>query len=39
MFLKDANIDKIYNVEDIRINKNISVEDLYLEYFGGENYD
>ena len=28
MFLKDANIDKIYNVEDIRINKNISVEDL-----------
>ena len=39
MFLKDGNIDKIYNVEDIRINKNISVEDLYLEYFGGENYD
>lgn len=39
MFLRDANIDKIYNVEDIRINKNISVEDLYLEYFGGENYD
>lgn len=39
MFLKDANIDKIHNVEDIRINKNISVEDLYLEYFGGKNYD
>ena len=39
MFLKDANIDEIYNVEDIRINKNISVEDLYLEYFGGKNYD
>lgn len=39
MFLKDANIDNIYNVEDIRINKNISVEDLYLEYFGGKNYD
>lgn len=39
MFLKDANIDNIYNVEDIRINKNISVEDLYLEYFGGKNHD
>lgn len=39
MFLKDANIDEIYNVEDIRINKNISVEDLYLEYFGGKNHD
>ena len=39
MFLKDANIDKIYNVEDIRINKNISVEDSYLEYFGGKNHD
>lgn len=34
-FLKDGKIDKIFDVENIRDTENKSVEDLYIEYFGG----
>lgn len=32
-FIKDGKLSKIYNVEDIRKNKNISIEDLYVEIY------
>lgn len=38
-FLKDGKIDKVFDVEDVRNNKNMSVEDLYIEYFGGGSND
>lgn len=34
-FLKDGKIDKIFDVEKLRYDENKSVEDLYIEYFGG----
>ena len=36
-FLKDGSIDKVYNVEELRDVENKSVEELYIEYFGGKN--
>ncbi|WP_156285899.1 ABC transporter ATP-binding protein [Oceanivirga salmonicida] len=34
-FLNEGNISKIYNVEEVRVNNEKSVEELYLEFFGG----
>ncbi len=34
-FLNEGNISEIYNVEDVRVNNEKSVEELYLEFFGG----
>lgn len=34
-FIKDGKLSQIYDVEDLRNNKNISVEQLYIDYFGG----
>lgn len=38
-FLKNGQIDKIYDVEEVRSTKNKSIEELYIEYFGDDNND